>query len=192
MSEISRKSSTRRIVFAAVGIALAFVTSLITVFKMPFGGNVTLLSMLFIVLIANWYGTRAGIISGLIFGILQFVLEPVFLSPLQVCFDYLMAYSALGLAGLFSSRKHGLVVGYIVGISARALFSSLAGYFYWMDYMPDNFPRSIAFMYPIIYNYGFIYAEGIVTLIVICIPAVSNGIARMKLLACGADKGLDR
>ena len=46
----------RKLAFCAMGMALAFVTSYVKVFELPYGGSVTLFSMLFIVLIANWYG----------------------------------------------------------------------------------------------------------------------------------------
>ncbi len=45
-------------------VALAFVTSYVKVFELPYGGSVTLFSMLFIVLIANWYGAKTGILVG--------------------------------------------------------------------------------------------------------------------------------
>lgn len=50
-----KKLTTRQLVFCAVAIALAFITSYLKIFKLPWGGSVTLCSMLFIVLIANWY-----------------------------------------------------------------------------------------------------------------------------------------
>jgi len=57
-----KKLTTRQLVFCAVAIALAFITSYLKIFKLPWGGSVTLCSMLFIVLIANWYGvgTQCG------------------------------------------------------------------------------------------------------------------------------------
>ena len=50
------KLTTRQLVFCAVAMALAFVTSYLKIFTLPWGGSVTLCSMLFIVLAANWYG----------------------------------------------------------------------------------------------------------------------------------------
>ena len=49
-----RKMTAKALAYCALGIALAEVTSYIKVFALPFGGSVTLFSMLFIVLIANW------------------------------------------------------------------------------------------------------------------------------------------
>lgn len=54
----------RKLAFCAMGMALAFVTSYVKVFELPYGGSVTLFSMLFIVLIANWYGAKTGILVG--------------------------------------------------------------------------------------------------------------------------------
>lgn len=50
------KLTTRQLVFCAVAMALAFITSYLKIITLPWGGSVTLCSMLFIVLAANWYG----------------------------------------------------------------------------------------------------------------------------------------
>jgi len=52
------KFTTQQLVTCAVALALAYVTSYIKIFKLPFGGSVTLFSMLFIVLIGYWYGIK--------------------------------------------------------------------------------------------------------------------------------------
>ena len=78
--------------------------------------------MLFIVLIGYWYGVRTGVMVGLAYGILQFLQEPYFLTLFQVCCDYVFAFAALGLAGLFRGKKNGLVIGYIVAVLARGFF----------------------------------------------------------------------
>lgn len=62
------KLTTRQLVFCAVAVALAFVTSYLKIFTLPWGGSVTLCSMLFIVLAANWYGVGTGITVGLAYG----------------------------------------------------------------------------------------------------------------------------
>ena len=71
----SASSAVKKLVFSAMGIALAMVTSYIKVWEMPMGGSVTLLSMLFICLIGYWFGARYGILAGAGFGILQFVID---------------------------------------------------------------------------------------------------------------------
>ena len=177
-SEKSRMT-TKQLVFCAMAMALAFVTSYIKIIKMPWGGSVTLCSMLFIVLIANWYGVKTGISVGLAYSILQFIQEPYVLSFFQVCCDYILAFAALGVAGLFAKQSHGLVKGYIAAVLARGVFHSLGGYLYWMDYMPENFPQALRQLYPIIYNYSYLLAEGLVTVIVLRIPAVGQALERI-------------
>lgn len=178
-----QKMSTKQLAFCAMAMALAFITSYIKVFSLPWGGSVTLCSMLFIVLIANWYGVKTGILVGLAYGILQFIQEPYVLSFFQVCCDYILAFAALGLAGLFAQKSHGLIKGYLVAVLARGAFHALGGYLYWMDYMPDNFPQSLKSIYPIAYNYSFLLAEAAITLVIICIPAVSNALGKVKKTA---------
>ncbi len=175
-----QRLSTKQLVFCAMAMALAFVTSYIRLFKLPYGGSVTLFSMLFLCLIGNWYGARVGIMTGLAFGILQFLQEPYVLSFFQVCCDYVLAFAGLGLSGLFWKSKNGLLKGYLLGIFARGAFHSLGGYLFWMSYMPENFPNAIRFLYPIVYNYSFILAEGVLTVIVISLPPVKKALAMVK------------
>ena len=175
--------SPKRLAFCAMGIALAFVTSYIQFLKLPMGGTITLFSMLFIVLVANWYGPATGILVGLVYGILQFIQDPYFLTFFQVCCDYLLAFAALGVAGFFRNQKHGLLKGYIAAILCRGVFASLAGYLYWMEYMPESFPKSLTALYPIIYNYSYILVEGIFTIILISIPAVSKALSQVRRIA---------
>lgn len=182
-----KAKTTKQLVFCAMAIALAFVTSYVKLFRLPWGGSVTLCSMLFIVLIANWYGVRTGITVGLAYGILQFLQEPYMLSFFQLCCDYFLAFAALGIAGLFAKKRHGLVKGYLAAVFARGAFHALGGYLYWMSYMPENFPKSLTAVYPILYNYSFLLAEAAITVIIISIPAVSKALIQVKKVACGVE-----
>lgn len=177
--------SARQIVFCAAALALGFATSYIKVFSMPFGGSVTLCSMLFVVLIGYWYGPEVGLMSGFAYGFLEFAQDggSYILSPMQACMDYIFAFAALGLSGFFYQKKNGLIKGYIVAILVRGLFHTIGGYLYWMDYMPDNFPKSLAAIYPIVYNYSYILAEAVITLIVISLPPVKKALARVRMMA---------
>ena len=105
------------------------------------------------------------------------------LSFFQVCCDYILAFAALGVAGFFAKSKHGLLKGYIAAVIARGAFHALGGYLYWMDYMPDNFPKALTSVYPIVYNYSYLLVEGIITVIIISIPAVSKALNRVKQTA---------
>ncbi len=175
-----RGVDARRLAYCAMAVALAYATSFIKVFQLPYGGSVTLLSMLFIVLIANWYGVKTGLLVGFAYGILQFLQEPYVLSLFQVCCDYVLAFAALGLAGLFRGKRNGLLQGYIAAVLARGVFHTLGGYLYWMDYMPETFPQTLRDLYPIVYNYSYLLAEGLLTVIVIKLPAVEKALERIR------------
>lgn len=181
-SEKSRMS-TKQLIFCAASMALAFVASYIKIFEMPWGGSVTLCSMLFIVMAANWYGVRTGVLVGLAYGILQFIQEPYVLSLFQVCCDYVLAFAALGVAGFFSRSPKGLIKGYAAAVLARGAFHALGGYLYWMSYMPDNFPQSLKSVYPIVYNYSYLLVEAMITAAVISVPTVASALNQVKKTA---------
>ena len=176
---------TKSLVFSAVALSLAFVLSYVQPYKLPWGGSVTLFSMLFITLIGYWYGLKAGLIAAFAYSILQFIQGggSYILTPLQVCCDYFFAFTALGFSGLFHHKKNGLLKGYLLGIFLRGLFHTIGGYLYWMEYMPESFPQSLAAIYPIVYNYSYILIEGVATVLVILLPPVKNALNQVKQMA---------
>lgn len=178
-----RTHSVKQLVFCGAAMALSFVTSYIRLFHLPYGGSVTCFSMLFICLIGYWYGTRVGILTGLAYGILQFLQEPFVLSFFQVCCDYIFAFAGLGLSGVFMRSKNGLLKGYLLGIFVRGFFHSLGGYLYWLDYMPENFPQTLTALYPIVYNYSYILAEGILTAVILMLPPVKKAMEQIQHMA---------
>ncbi len=178
------KLGTKRLAFCGVLIALGFILSYIK-FEMPYGGSVTLFSMLCICLIGYFYGIKAGILSALAYSILQFFQSggSYMLSPMQICCDYFFAFTALGLTGFFYKKKDKLILAYVLAILARGLFHTIGGYLYWMDYMPENFPKALAFAYPVIYNYAYILVEGAITIAVLQIPAVKKMLKKLETMA---------
>ena len=175
--------SVKRLVFGAAALSIAYVLSFVKLFPLPTGGSVTLCSMLFVVLIGYWYGPRTGLLTAFVYGMLQFLQGPYVISFLQVGCDYLFAFTCLGLAGFFKGKKHGLVIGYLISVLARAAFHALGGYLFWMEYMPEDFPAALAWAYPVIYNFGYIIAEAAITVIILAVPAVKKGIARITDMA---------
>ena len=105
------------------------------------------------------------------------------LTPFQVCCDYFFAFTALGLAGIWYKKKHGLTIGYLIACLVRGLFHTIGGYIYWMDYMPEWFPKALTNVYSIIYNYSYILTEMIITLIIINLPPVKKALERVKEMA---------
>lgn len=183
--ENAKSFSAKQLVFSAAALALGFVTSYIKIIDMPWGGSVTLCSMLFVTLIGYWYGPKIGLTAGFAYGILQFIQGggDFILSPMQVCMDYILAFAALGLSGFFSRTKNGLIKGYLLAILVRGLFHTIGGYLYWMEYMPESFPKSFSFLYPFAYNYAYLLVEAFITIVILVLPPVKNAMARVKTLA---------
>lgn len=176
------KTATKQLVFSGVAMALALVTSEIKFARLPMGGSITLFSMLFVVLIGYWYGAKAGLLTGFAYGLLQFVLDPVFYSPWQLLVDYPLAFGALGLSGFFSDKKHGLLIGYIVGVVGRYAFAVLSGGIFFSAYAPTQTTAGIL-AYTFSYNATYIVPEAVVTVILLAIPAVKNALIKVTKLA---------
>lgn len=172
------KLNAKHIAFAAMALALAVATSMIKVIKLPMGGSVTLFSMLFIVLIGYWYGIKTGLAAALAYGVLQLLLDPYILNIPQVFLDYILGFGALGLSGIFSNSKHGLIKGYIVGVIGRFICSFLSGWIFFAVYTPEFFNSAI--LYSIVYNGSYIGLEAAVTLVVISLPPVNKALAYVK------------
>ena len=174
------KTGTRRLVFSAMAMALAFVTSFIRFLSLPMGGSITLFSMFFICLIGYWYGLRSGLMAAVAYGILQMVVDPYIISIPQMLCDYIFAFGALGLSGVFSRAKHGLVKGYLLGIAGRFVFSFLSGLIFFGQFAPEGMNPAV---YSAVYNGSYIFTEGVLTIIIVSIPPVAKALAKVKVLA---------
>lgn len=179
----NKRFGTRQLVFSAMAMALAMVTSMIKVVDMPMGGSVTLFSMLFICLIGYWYGPKGGLMTAVAYGVLQLIVDPYIISIPQMLTDYILAFGALGLSGIFSKAKHGLAKGYIVGILGRFFFTFLSGMIFFGSYAASY--NMTAPVYSFLYNGAYLGLEALFTLILAAIPAVSRGLAGVKRMAVG-------
>lgn len=176
----TKKLSARQLVFCAAAIALGTVLSNIKLFRFPTGGSITLLSMLIVTLPGYWFGLGAGLMTGVAYGVLQLLIDPYVLFPAQLIVDYLLAFGALGLSGLFYSKKHGLAKGYVTGILGRYLFAVISGWFFFGTYAWDGWNP---FFYSLVYNGIYIFSEAAVTIIIIMLPPVRDAMTRVKKIA---------
>lgn len=174
------KLSAKQLAFCAVAIALGTVLSNIKLFEFPFGGSITLLSMLIICLPGYWFGLEAGVITGVAYGVLQLIIDPYVLYPLQMAVDYFLAFGALGLSGLFSNAKNGLIKGYLAAVLGRWVFAVISGWIFFGEYAWEGWQP---FPYSLAYNAAYIFSEAAITLIILSIPYVKNTFARVKKMA---------
>ena len=179
--ETARQIKTKQLVFCAVSIALATVASFIKLASLPFGGSITLFSMLFISLIGYFYGAKTGLITGTAYGVLQLIIDPYIYAPFQVLLDYPLAFGALGLSGFFQHKKHGLVIGYIIGVLGRYLCHVSSGYIFFAEYAPESMNP---LLYTLGYNLTYILPEMLVTVVALYTPAVCQAVGQVKKQAC--------
>ncbi len=182
-NETKKRFGAKQLAFSAVSVAIAFVLSYVKLYHMPWGGSVTLLSMFFASLPGWFFGPVTGLCSAFIYGILQMIQGAYYVHPVQICMDYLFAFTALGVTGFFYKKKHGLLIGYTIGAILRGVFHAIGGYIFYMDYMPEDFPKSLAAVYPIVYNYAYILPEMIITIVIVIIPAVNKALSYVKRMA---------
>lgn len=178
----SRKLTIKQLAFCAVSIALGTVLSNIKIFSFPTGGSITLLSMLIICLPGYWFGPGAGIMTGVAYGILQMLVDPYILYPMQLVIDYLLAFGALGLAGFFSKRKNGLIFGYLTGVTGRFIFAVLSGWIFFGMYAWEGWNP---LLYSIVYNAIYIFAEAAVTVVILLLSPVKRAMEIVKKEALG-------
>lgn len=180
-----KRFTAKQIAFSGVAIALGTVTSMIKLFQFPMGGAMTLFSMLFVVLVGYWYGTRMGVTAAVAYGLLQLILEPYIINPVQPIVDYILAFGALGLSGVFSKSKNGLVKGYILGVIGRYFFAFLSGVIFFStsaaEYGFTGFFGPT--LYSLAYNGIYIGAEAAITLVLLAIKPVRNAMASVKVMA---------
>lgn len=174
------KLTAKQLVFCAMSIALGTILSEIKIIDFPWGGSATLLSMLVICLPGYLFGLGAGLMTSIAYGVLQLLINPYVLFPMQLVLDYLLAFGALGLSGLFAGAKRGLLKGYLIGILGRYVFTVLSGWIFFAEYAWEGWP---VLPYSLVYNGIYIFAEGAITTAVLLVPAVSSGIAAVKKMA---------
>lgn len=177
----AKKGSAKQLVFSAVAMALAMVTSMIKLIDMPMGGSVTLCSMMFICLIGYLYGLRTGLMTAIAYGLLQLVVEPYIIGILQMLTDYILAFGALGLSGVFSNKKHGLVYGYLLGVLGRYFFTFLSGMIFFGSYASSY--NMSAPVYSLVYNGAYLGLEALITVVILLLPPVSAGLLKVKNMA---------
>jgi thiamine transporter len=128
---------------------------------MPYGGSVTLGSMVPILVIAFRHDFKMGVTTGVIYGLVQMMLGGWFYSPIGMLLDYPLAFGVLGIAALFKKQP---IIGTVVGLAGRFIFHFISGVvFFWM-YAPEGVSPVL---YSALYNGGYLLAELVISVIMI-------------------------
>jgi thiamine transporter len=172
-SKLDRKKLQLLLEIAILG-AISFVLDKVGV-TAPQGGSITL-SMLPIIVMAFRRGIGAGMLTGLMSGVLQLITGPRAYHIVQVALDYLVAYTLVGvaavtLAWLLTSKAKGskvsmvtaIVVGTIIGGFLRYITHFIAGMVFFGSYAPPGQP---VWLYSLIYNGWYMIPSIILSAIV--------------------------
>lgn len=195
---------TKRLTESAMLLAVAIVLELVAkmfIPEMPFGGQVTIVSMLPIVLISYRHGMKWGFVASFTYALLEMALgaktvsaaflpgyfgdETMILNALLMCLlDYVVAFTVLGLGGIFRDRiENGgtaLVCGSLVALGARYLSHIVSGYILFSGYAEWYFtqegfpawgaqlveqlsPQVLGVVYSVVYNGMFMIPEILLT-----------------------------
>ena len=218
------QQTTRRLVTSAMLIAVASVLALVSEFipflQLRFGGTLTLASMLPIILISYMYGLKWGLGSAAVYAVIQIFMGfktvaalftpdsdsymALWMAICVVLLDYFLAYTSLGLGGIFARKKGGclrLVLGGVVAQVICYAVHVLSGFLFygaWADWfftesaakdlaisgwiMEHLSGRGLALLYSLIYNALYMLPEIVLTAAVAAliyrIPAVSKNFER--------------
>ena len=140
----------------AIMVALAQVLSYLKFMELPNGGSLTL-AMFPILLFAVRWGLGKGLLAGFVFGILQIILDGAYAWGWQsIVLDYLLAFTPLGLAGLFRGKSWGIFPGTVLGCAARFLVHYISGITVYRIVAPTEVPGfgvyDNASLYSLVYN----------------------------------------
>lgn len=200
-------NKTKRLTESAMLLAIAIVLELVAkmfIPEMPFGGQITLVSMLPVVLISYRHGVKWGFVASFTYALLEMALgaktvSAAFLpgyfgdgamvwNALLMCLlDYVVAFTVLGLGGVFrdriENRGTALACGSLVALGARYLTHIASGYILFSGYAEWYFtqegfpawgaqlvetlnPEVLGITYSVVYNGMFMLPEIVFTVIV--------------------------
>ncbi|MDD4797156.1 MAG: energy-coupled thiamine transporter ThiT [Eubacteriales bacterium] len=164
----------------ALCVAVSFVLSCITLYRLPNGGSITPASMLPILLFAYLYGAVPGLAAGLIHGMLQLVQGAYVIHPFQFLLDYIFPFALLGLCGLFRKNYTQFLVGIVVASFVRFVVHFLSGYLFFYMYAAQG---QSPFVYSLLYNGSYMLPETIICLLLAIVPQFRRLVQQLKLRA---------
>lgn len=179
---MTTNSKTRILVEGAVIAALACVLSCIKFKIMPWGGSITLLSMVPIVVYSIRRGVKWGIAASFVFSLFQFVqgiseglfgwgITGVMLFG-SIMLDYIVAYSVIGFGGMFRKKGFkGYVIGTVVACLLRFASHFFSGVIIWVSAgkLWKGFETSNTWLYSLLYNGSYMLPELILTVAAVII-----------------------
>ena len=173
------QTKTRMLTEGAIMVALAFILSFLKLVNFPWGGSITVLSMLPIVVFSLRYGAKYSFAVSFVYALLQLVqgitIDGVFawgLTPMilvaVIFLDYLLPFTLLGAAGFFNNGKFSTVIlGTVASIMLRFACHYFSGVFIWKSVgeLWGGLSVDTPYLYSLLYNGAYMIPELIFTTI---------------------------
>ena len=140
-------------------LAMAVILTAFPFYRMPNGGSVTLGGMLPLFFISFAYGPEVGMLAGFAYSLMNLVMAPYILHPVQVLFDYPLPFMALGLAGCFP-RHH--MAGITAAVAVRLFFHFLSGVVFFGSYAPAG---TSIYLYSFVTNLTYLLPNLVICLV---------------------------
>ena len=191
MNTVSKR--TFNLVLAGVMIAMGTALGFVKPFELPYGGAITLCSMLPVMFFSYRCGVKWGLSAGLVFSVLQLLFGLDALKGISammvvgsIFLDYILAFTVLGLAGMFRGKikndAAAFTLGSFVSMMLRYFCSFLSGWVLWASFnetadmqgfIATFFPAlgnlsgtALAVVYSLVYNGSYMIPEIILTCVV--------------------------
>lgn len=155
-------------------LAMAVILTAFPFYRMPNGGSVTLGGMLPLFFISFAYGPEVGMLAGFAYSLMNLVMTPYILHPVQVLFDYPLPFMALGLAGCFP-RHH--MAGITAAVAVRLFFHFLSGVVFFGSYAPAG---TSIYLYSFVTNLTYLLPNLVICLVFYRLLPVERFLSLMK------------
>ena len=170
-----------RICESAVLIALSLALMPIEIPGPAFGGDIDLVMIpLFIIAYRN--GLGYGITSGLVFGFVKCLIGGGIGWGLpSILLDYVLAYGAVGLAGIFKEKSWAIELSTLIGCFARFIIHFISGITLYAITAPTEL-AGMTFVNPVLYStvYNALYMLPNTVIAVIIMSLLRFVLKRMK------------
>lgn len=170
--ELMKKTNSIKILTeCSIMVALSTVLSVLKLFEMPYGGSITFASMLPIAVVSYRHGTKYGLGTALVASVVQMLLGlknfSYFTSPTSfialALFDYILAFTVFGLAGIFKGtvkrQSLSLISGTALASILRYVCHVISGATVWAGL---SIPTEAALVYSLSYNATYMIPETII------------------------------
>ncbi len=185
------KFNLKKLAVSAIFIALSTVLSeLIPSISLPFGGSITILSMVPVCLIGIMFGVEWGVLANLAYGGIQFFfgmsnvtyaagVAGIVGALAVLLFDYIIAYGVLGLSGIFNKTINNKALAAVFGVLLVCILRYICHFITGVTVWREIADLWGAIWYSITYNATYMIPEMITTPLAVFLLLRTNALRKL-------------